>query len=91
MKRTITLFVLLMIFGAVTLNAQSIKIPSTTDLSSLSLPTDKDQFEKHFLSALDPGTDSGNPADKLTKLVGGNKDWVGGIIGILGGKDDNDT
>jgi hypothetical protein len=91
MKRTITLFALLMIFGAVTLNAQSIKIPATTDLSSLSLPADKAQFEKDFLSALDPGTDSGIPADKLTKLLGGNKDYVGGIMGILGGKDANDT
>jgi hypothetical protein len=91
MRRTITLLTLLMIFGALTLNAQGIKIPTAADLNKLTLPADKAQFEKDFLSALDPGTDSGIPADKLTKLLGGNKDYVSGIMGILGSKDANDT
>lgn len=91
MKRTITLLTILMILGAVTVNAQGLKIPGAADLNNLTLPADKAQFEKDFLAALDPGTDSEIPADKLTKLLGGNKDYVGGIMGILGGKDSNDT
>lgn len=91
MKRTITLFALLMIFTVAALQAQGIKVPSTGDLSGLKMPADKAQFEKDFLTAIDPGADSGIPADKLTKLLGGNKDYVGGIMSILGGKDSNDT
>lgn len=91
MKRAITLLTMLLIFGAVNLNAQGLKIPGAGDLNKLTLPTDKAQFEKDFLSALDPGSDSGIPADKLTKLLDGNKSYVGDIMGILGGKDANDT
>ena len=82
---------MLIIFGAVNLNAQGLKIPGAADLSKLSLPTDKAQFEKDFLSALDPGTDLGISTDNLTKLADGNKSYVSDIMGILGGKDSNDA
>lgn len=72
-------------------NAQTVKIPGASDLTKLGLPADKEGFEKDFLAALDPGKDSGIPTDKLTKLLGGNKSYVGDMMGILGGKDNKDT
>lgn len=93
MKRRIFVigFLLVAFMFSVNVNAQGVKLPSVGDVGSLALPADKAAFEKDFLAALDPGTDLGIPADKLTKLLGGNKSYVSDVMGILGGSDSKDS
>lgn len=90
-RKMFFLTIVLVAVFSIGVNAQTIKVPGTSDLTKLGLPADKAQFEKDFLAALDPGKDSGIPTDKLTKLLGGNKSYVGDMMGILGGKDNKDT
>lgn len=77
---------------SVSVQAQSLKIPSASDITgSLDLPKDKAGFEKDFLKALDPGKDLGLSTDMLGKLATGNKGLVSDVMGIMGGKgSDND-
>lgn len=93
-KRVVFMNLLAVIFITVGVQAQNLKLPKSTDLtnaSSLVLPSDKAGFEKDFLAALDPGSDLGIPADKLSKLIGGNKSYVSDVMGILGGSEANDS
>ena len=91
-KKIFILGILAMVILSMNSGAQTIKVPTNVnDLTKAALPADKAQFEKDLLGALDPGADSGIPADKLTKLLGGNKSFVGDVMGILGGKDANDA
>ena len=80
-RKMILLSVVLVAVISAGINAQTIKVPGASDLTTLGLPADKAQFEKDFLAALDPGKDSGIPTDKLTKLLGGNKSYVSDMLG----------
>ncbi|HSO87074.1 MAG TPA: hypothetical protein VLQ91_11010 [Draconibacterium sp.] len=85
-------FLLVAVF-VINVNGQ-VKVPKASDLTNtanLVLPSDKAEFEKDFLKALDPGTDLGISADNLTKLLGNNKSYVSDVMGILGGSDSNDS
>lgn len=73
-------------FLAVNVHAQSLKIPKVDGANTLVLPADKAGFEKDFLAALDPGTDLGISADNLGKLATKNKNFVGDVMNIMGGK-----
>ena len=91
MKKTFLLSLLIFGILSVNVNAQSLKVPSLSDASTLVLPADKAGFEKDFLKALDPGKDLGISADNLGKLATGNKGLVSDVMGIMGGKgSDND-
>jgi len=92
MKKMFFLSLLMIGILSVNVNAQSLKIPSVSDVTgSLDLPKDKAGFEKDFLKALDPGKDLGLSTDILGKLATGNKGLVSDVMGIMGGKgSDND-
>jgi len=83
-------FLLVAVF-AIGASGQGVKLPSIGEAGSLVLPADKAGFEKDFLAALNPGSDLGIPGDKQTKLLSGNKSYVSDVMGLLGGKDSNDT
>jgi hypothetical protein len=91
-KKLFFLSILMMGVLSVHVHAQSLKMPSVSDVTgSLDLPEDKAGFEKDFLKALDPGKDLGLSTDMLGKLATGNKGLVSDVMGIMGGKgSDND-
>ncbi len=66
-------------------NAQSLKVPSASDVTgTLNLPDDKEGFKKDFLAALDPGSDLGISKDNLAKIATKNKSFVSDVMGIMG-------
>lgn len=77
---------LLIGIATVNVNGQSLKMPKVADAGSLALPADKAGFEKDFLAALDPGTDLGISEVNLAKLTKNNKSFVKDVMGIMGGK-----
>jgi hypothetical protein len=92
MKKSIAFLVVLLV-AVFTSNVigQTVKIPAVPGGNTLVLPADKAGFEKDFLAALAPGNDLGISADNLGKLATKNKSFVSDIMGIMGGKgNDND-
>ena len=86
-KKTAYLVLVFMGVLMVSVNAQSLKMPSVSDVTgTLDLPEDKEGFKKDFLAALDPGTDLGISADNIAKMATKNKSFVSDVMGIMGSK-----
>ena len=87
MKRKI-LFLSLLFVGILisNTNAQSLKMPSVSDVAGTLILPENEDFQKDCLVALDPGTDLGISADNLAKIATKNKSFVSDVMGIMGSK-----
>gem|GEM_PF-6309358 len=84
-KKTVYYTLILMGVMILNVNAQSLKVPSASDVTgTLNLPDDKEGFKKDFLAALDPGSDLGISKDNLAKIATKNKSFVSDVMGIMG-------
>ena len=84
-KITVLFSTLLILLISTSLSAQ-IQVPTSVknvDKSLIENVADND-FSKEILKALDPGKSFTSP-DKLSKLLGNNKDFVGNVLGVMNG------
>ncbi len=97
MKQKIILlsFLLTSIFS-LSVQAQSLKVPTKVPVSTTNIQTavpdmkiPGPDFSKDLLKALSPGKGLGISPDKLLKLNNGNSNFVGKVMDILGGSGSN--
>jgi|GEM_PF-2933951 len=80
-----------MLIAFLTTNTQAqVNIPkSLNDVDASKIEVPDSDFSKSILKALDPGK-SFTSLDKYTKLLAGNKELVGDVLGVMNGSGSED-